>query len=388
MPSRRTVPAIPLAIGPLAIGLLAIGMGAFAPVLPAQDLRDSLKRTATRAAQGEVERKVDQETRRVTRCVLGDARCRRDAERRGETVEVVAAEGRRAATAPAADRAAGGGGDHPLVSRYPGSILHERKDEADAGYIRIVGFARGQLRTETHDGRLVRIRYGNPQGRTTLDIERHYRDALAARGLRVDWACNGRSACGSTARFGEGRGWNGVNGLNPGIANDVRYFTGHLAAQGGGRTYVAIAISPTYSDVHVLDAAGMGGGMAEAQAGALAAGLEAEGKVTLQGIFFDTGKDTLKAESEAALEQVAALLRAQPALRLRVVGHTDDQGSAPANMALSQKRAQRVREALVQRHGIAAARLTAQGAGSLSPVASNATEEGRARNRRVELVKQ
>ena len=370
--------------------LLALGLSAFALSLPAQSFGDSLKRTAKRAAQSEVERKVDRETRRVTRCALGDDRCRREAERRGDTVEIVRGDSAAAAGATAGTAAAASalGGDHPLVAAYRGSVLRERRDEAYTDYLRIVGYARGQLRTETLEGRLVRIRYNNPQGRATLEIVRNYRDALVARGLRVDWECAGRGVCGSTARYGEGRGWNGVNGLNPGIASDVRYFTGHLAAQGGGKTYVAIAVTPAYTDLHVLEAAGMDSGMVEVSADALAAGLEADGKVTLQGIYFDTGKDTLKAESHAALEQVAALLRAQPKLRLRVVGHTDDQGSASANMGLSQRRAQRVREALVQRHGIAAARLAAQGAGSLSPVASNATEEGRAQNRRVELVKQ
>lgn len=365
----------------------ALALFAFAAALPAQDFGDGLKRTAKRAAKSEVERKVDQETRRVTRCALGDTRCKREAERRGETVEVVDA---RAAAGAGASAAAGGSatGDHPLIARYTGSVLRERKDEAFTDYLRIIGFARGELRTEAREGRLTRIRYSNPSGRATLEIIRNYRDALVARGLRVDWECANRGACGSTARYGEGRGWNGINGLNPGIGNDVRYFTGHMNAQGGGKIYVAIAVSPAYTDLHVLEAAGMDGDMVEVSADALAAGLEAEGKVTLQGIYFDTGKDTLKAESDAALHQVAALLRTQPKLKLLVVGHTDNQGSASANMSLSQQRARRVREALVQRHGIAAARLTAQGAGSLSPVASNATEDGRAQNRRVELVKQ
>ena len=355
--------------------------------LAAQNFGDSLKRTAKRAAQSEVERKVDQDTRRVTRCALGDERCRREAERRGDTVEVVDARGTSSGAAATA-ATAGGAGDHPLIARYAGSVLQERRDEAFTDYVRIIGFARGQLQTETLEGGLTRIRYANPKGRATLEIVRNYRDALVARGLRVDWECANRGACGSTARHGDGRGWNGVNGLNPGISSDVRYFTGQLAGAGSGRTYVAIAVSPTYTDLHVLEVAGMDGGMVEVSAAALAAGLDADGKVTLQGIYFDSGKDTLKPESDAALAQVAALMRAQSGLRLLVVGHTDNQGQASANMTLSQKRAQRVREALIRRHGIAAARLTAQGAGSLSPVASNATEDGRAQNRRVELVKQ
>lgn len=357
----------------------------FAPAL-AQDFGDRLKRSAERAAESEVERKVDREARRITRCALGDERCRREAERRGDTVQVVDAGGRTSAGA-SGNAGASAGGDHPLIARYAGSTLRERSEEAFTDYLRIVGFDRGQVRTEPLEGRLTRIRYSNPQGRATLEILRNYRDALTARGLRVDWECSGRDRCGSTARYGDGRGWNGINGLNPGISGDVRYFTGQMSAQGGGRTHVAIAVTPAYTDLHVLETAGMDSGMVEVNADALAAGLESEGKVTLQGIYFDTGKDTLKPESDAALAQVAALLRAQPGLKLLVVGHTDDQGNAAANMSLSQRRAQRVRDALVQRYGIAAARLTAQGAGSLSPVASNATEAGRAQNRRVELVK-
>lgn len=359
---------------------------AFAPAF-AQDFGDRLKRSATRAAQSEVERKVDQEARRITRCALGDERCRREAERRGEMVEMVDAGAVDAGGRAGGTASANAGGDHPLIARYAGSTLRERNDEAFTDYLRIIGFERGQVRTETLEGRLTRIRYGNPQGRATLEILRNYRDALTARGLRVDWECSGRDRCGSTARHGDGRGWNGINGLNPGISGDVRYFTGQMSAQRGGKIYVAIAASPAYTDLHVLETAGMDGGMVEVNSEALAAGLESDGKVTLQGIHFDTGKDTLKSESDAALAQVAALLRAQPNLKLRVVGHTDDQGNAASNMMLSQRRAQRVRDTLVQRYGIDAARLTAQGAGSLSPVSSNATEAGRAQNRRVELVK-
>lgn len=370
-------------VRPFCAVLLACTFSLSTPLALAQDLGDRLQRTVKRAVEGEVERKVDQEARRVTRCALGDERCQREARRRGDTVEVVDARGQ-----PAGDRSAGGGGDHPLVSRYPGSTLRERDDEAFTDYVRIIGFNRGAVRTETAEGRLTRIRYGNPAGRATLEIIRNYRDALVAKGLRVDWECAGRDACGSTARHGGGRGWNGINGLNPGIANDVRYFTGRIPARDGGQVVVAVAVTPAYTDLHVLEGAAMDSGLVEVSAQSLAAGLASEGKVTVPGIFFDTGKDTLTPASDDALSQVAALMRAQPALRLRVVGHTDDQGSAAGNMSLSQRRAERVRDALVQRYGIAPGRLTAQGAGSLAPVASNATEEGRARNRRVELVKQ
>jgi OmpA-OmpF porin, OOP family len=118
------------------------------------------------------------------------------------------------------------------------------------------------------------------------------------------------------------------------------------------------------------------------------AGLSTAGHVEVPGIFFDTGKSEMKPESAAAVAEVAKLLKADPALKVYVVGHTDNVASLDLNLRLSQARAEAVALALTGQHGVAAARLTARGAGPLAPVASNDNEQGRARNRRVELVKQ
>jgi outer membrane protein OmpA-like peptidoglycan-associated protein len=117
-------------------------------------------------------------------------------------------------------------------------------------------------------------------------------------------------------------------------------------------------------------------------------GLNATGHVEVPGIFFDTGKSVLKPESDAAVAEVAKLLQADAALKVYVVGHTDNVAALDLNMKLSQARAEAVVQVLVAKHGIAAARLVGRGAGPLCPVASNETEDGRAKNRRVELVKQ
>lgn len=118
------------------------------------------------------------------------------------------------------------------------------------------------------------------------------------------------------------------------------------------------------------------------------AGLNTTGHVEVPGIFFDTGKSVLKPESDAAVGEIAKLLQADPALKVYVVGHTDSVAALDLNMKLSQARAEAVVQALVTKHGIAAARLVGRGVGPLCPVASNDSEEGRAKNRRVELVKQ
>ncbi len=125
-----------------------------------------------------------------------------------------------------------------------------------------------------------------------------------------------------------------------------------------------------------------------ASAAAFADGLKATGHIAVEGIYFETGKSELKPESAPAITEVAKLLKEDAGLKLYVVGHTDNVGALEGNMKLSQDRAQAVVQALIRTHGIAASRLKAYGDGPYAPVASNDAEEGRAKNRRVELVKQ
>jgi len=116
--------------------------------------------------------------------------------------------------------------------------------------------------------------------------------------------------------------------------------------------------------------------------------IRATGHAAIYGIYFDTAKATIKPESAQAIEEVAKLLKADADLKIYVVGHTDNVGGVEGNLKLSQDRAEAVAQALIRTHGIAAARLKAYGCGLFAPMASNDNEEGRAKNRRVELVKQ
>jgi OOP family OmpA-OmpF porin len=125
-----------------------------------------------------------------------------------------------------------------------------------------------------------------------------------------------------------------------------------------------------------------------ADAKSMAQDISATGKVAIYGIYFDFNKADIKPESEPTLKEIAALLKQNSKLNLYVVGHTDNVGTLAANMDLSQRRADAVVQVLVSKYGADAKRLKAQGVGPLCPVASNKTEEGRAKNRRVELVEQ
>jgi len=124
-----------------------------------------------------------------------------------------------------------------------------------------------------------------------------------------------------------------------------------------------------------------------ADAAALLADLDRSGHVVLHGIFFDTDKAVVKPESKAALAEIAKLLDENAGMTALVVGHTDMTGDLEHNLDLSERRAAAVVDALVAGSGIAAGRLTARGVGPLAPIGSNDTEDGRALNRRVELVK-
>lgn len=125
-----------------------------------------------------------------------------------------------------------------------------------------------------------------------------------------------------------------------------------------------------------------------ADANSLAGSINETGKAAVYGIYFDTDKSVIKPESEAAIAEIGKMLKADPGLKLYVVGHTDNTGVFGYNLKLSQARAAAVVDALVRRQGVAASRLTPFGAGPTAPVASNRSEEGRAKNRRVELVAQ
>ena len=123
-------------------------------------------------------------------------------------------------------------------------------------------------------------------------------------------------------------------------------------------------------------------------ASTMAKAIEEKGKLTLYGINFDFNQATIRPESEPVLKEVATLLQNQSDLRLRIEGHTDNVGKPAYNLDLSKKRAESVKTYLTGKFQIDAARLSTEGYGDTRPVAKNDTDQERAQNRRVELVKQ
>ena len=312
---------------------------------------------------------------------------------------LLAAAGVQAQKAPTELR---GASDHPLVSRYTGAVLQDVAQENFAA-VKVPGS--GPLpaldKLPVIEGRVGAYFYIAPKERSALEVFRNYQAALTQAGFATQYSCE-MSACdkaGIRERFAnevvEPRKWQ-AKGIAPAgsIDRDVRFVSAKLS-RGGQDTHVLLFVAepnsiwgaPAVVQL-VVEPAAMEGGKVLVDTSALQKALGAEGKVLLYGIYFDTGKATLKPESKPQLAEMAKLLQAQPALRVHIVGHTDNQGTIPGNLTLSQQRAEAVVAALVQEHHVDAKRLSARGLASFAPVASNSAEAGRAKNRRVELVEQ
>ena len=180
------------------------------------------------------------------------------------------------------------------------------------------------------------------------------------------------------------------------LITDQRYLVAELPARGAhvsvltytlkGDLYCEAFRGRTIAIIDIVEAKAREQKMVMVNAEEMANQISATGSVTLYGIYFDFNQTDVKPESDPALEQIAKLLKDNPTLKLLVVGHTDNVGSFSFNMDLSQRRAAAVVNALAARFGISKDRLTPVGTSFASPVASNKTEDGRAKNRRVELV--
>jgi OOP family OmpA-OmpF porin len=157
----------------------------------------------------------------------------------------------------------------------------------------------------------------------------------------------------------------------------------------GGKTFYVYVRSP-FGDQYYLTIVEKEAMAQEvvADAKSLMSDIQAKGSASVYGIYFDFNKADIKPESEPAIKEIAKLLQENKRLKLYVVGHTDNVGTIDYNMKLSKLRADAVMKELVTKYKISANRLQAFGVASLAPVASNKTEEGRAKNRRVELVEQ
>jgi len=249
-------------------------------------------------------------------------------------------------------------------------------------------------------GKVTKVTYiGDNPERTALEVLRNYQNELAANGWEILW-----EGTGDELSPGKGILFHSLYANRPGGTFAISHpGARYLAARKGSAhlslfvaNYKAGTVSPKSLQpepgvpvvaLDLIESKTMEEKMVLVKAEEMASGISGQGSVNLYGFQFDTGSASLKPESDSTLGEVVKLLQSDPALRLLVVGHTDTVGDFSGNIELSGNRAASVVSALVERLPDAASRLTPCGVGYQCPIASNSTEEGRARNRRVALVK-
>jgi outer membrane protein OmpA-like peptidoglycan-associated protein len=309
-----------------------------------------------------------------------------------------------------------GSKDSPLVSRYAGSSLVAYADiNFDQETLPLTNQIEDDhfVKGETVEGKITRLVYLAPPGKTGLEVTRNYQLALTKAGLTVRFSCEKDKCSDGSSRIqqpfvGYANGmkqlpsYGGFEDLGFVVLNDgvsPHYFWGVLPVD-GRPVYVSVFTNDVNAPddsplkgrvgtfIEIVEPKPMEANKVSVDATAIGAGVANAGKIALYGIFFDTNKADLKPESKEQLSEIGKFLAMNKAIKVIVVGHTDNVGSIEANQALSQQRASAVAAALINNYQVAPGRILAKGVGNLCPVASNASEEGRAKNRRVELVQQ
>ncbi len=310
-------------------------------------------------------------------------------------------------SAPALSQDMEGCEDHPAVSRYPDTVLAWCEMHNFLPFEVPLGPVTG-YRTigekEAVEGRVVRNLYiYRGTERSQAEIWENYRQALRDGGFDII----GEGMTPTSQRSGEigGRTWQEVYFIDNKwtLEGPVAMFAAGTSTSGGSGAVIgrkeraedviyAIVNVEHHRDgeigvlVDIIETKAAETGLVTADAEAMGRDLEEKGRTILHGLFFDHDEATLTDESLPALAEIAKVLAADPAKSFYIVGHTDSTGTYAYNMKLSADRAEAVRQALLQRHGIDSERLQAAGIGPLSPVFANSSEGGRADNRRVELV--
>lgn len=324
---------------------------------------------------------------------------------RGSVMRVMAAAIAAMAMGPASAEDIPDSEDHPVVGRYEGTEITEfRHVDFDEAYALTAPNEwtskvpnnrtdRSGSEWQRMEGELWQIRYQVPTGRSSLEVYRNYQLSLKEKGFEPIFECTD-AACfvgdKDTLPYQLGDLFDHRPGNSTAYWDHARY-TFQKLPEADGALYAMIIVGQkedtAVAYVQVVKTKEMETGKIVVKtADEMMEALKRDGRVSLYTLSFDTDKATLKPEADPTLIEINKLLVKHPELKLLILGHTDNQGSADYNLDLSSRRAASVVSALIDRFAIDTARLKSEGKGLTEPAASNDDEAGRALNRRVELV--
>jgi OmpA-OmpF porin, OOP family len=303
--------------------------------------------------------------------------------------------------------------DHPALKRFEGSVLVAGDKRSFDEYTVALGRVEFDYNAQQFkewprqkvEGALHTAFYRMPKDVTTLEALKNYENDLNAKGFELLFTGSGTELDNGYGRF--------VSQVYTTLkdsylmqyvlpsAKDFRYlvlrktnedgsqvvFSGlfALVSDGWGSKYAKVG--DVLARIDLVETRAMKQRMVTVKAEEMARQIDASGRVALYGILFDFNKADVKPESAPALAEVAKYMNSGASVKLLVVGHTDNVGNFEVNRDLSERRARAVVEYLVSHHTIDRERLFSFGVSFAAPAAANDTEEGKAKNRRVELVK-
>lgn len=290
-------------------------------------------------------------------------------------------------TGPAPAQDVAGSSDHPLVGRFEGAVItaHDFRDFDEYDFADEPITTREPDNLRALEGAVTRIGYILDGNQSLAEVARNYELGLTGKGFDIVFECETKACGGGNFAYG-------IETLPlPQMVVDpfnFRYI-GAKRSGDGSDAHASVVISVDANkkvriQVTVVESDTLAFKMVDAKA--MQNALTEKGSVALYGIYFDTDKADIKPESAPTLEEMALFLNSAPELSVVIVGHTDNQGTMDHNLELSHRRAQAVVNALAATHGIAQDRMVAAGAGFLAPVAPNDSADGRAKNRRVEVI--
>ena len=297
--------------------------------------------------------------------------------------------------------------DHPLISRFPDSFIRYYENiNYDEFKLPFHELNAENIDSEYKDkkiwleGQVTKHFYIAPEEYSPLQIYRNYETAVKEAGFEIIAKKKREVSNGFSRRLYEQTNFKdsaetNFEGVNA-YKKDARYLAAKMNGE-DGNVYLSVFVSkhgfyggnwpdgtPAVFQM-IVEEKEMESDLIDAEK--VFRKIESSGKASIQGVYFDHDSAKIREKSEPTIKEIANLLDNNPQLKLYVVGHTDSTGDLDYNMNLSENRAKALVERLVSKYGIDAERLEPAGVGPLTPAATNDTEEGRAKNRRVELVK-